>query len=480
MKQKSFLSTLRLGAMMLLLSMGISQLWATDYTLSASTFNSGKNSATVDGQTFTFDNAHGGGGQTGYEDYIKFSKKKTYTITLPTGFALTNINIKGYTNADGATNGEIASIGGNAQTGKTFPARNDANLASISQITTGYDFAISQTGGTVAITTANTTQICVLITITGTPPACTSPEIAWNVEPVGGEVGDADFVASVTTTPADHAVTWTSSNTSVATVSNGTVHYVAPGTTTITASLTYTGDDYCKTTVSVNKNILVPIPTSELGTNDMRWYFKNAVPGNSPVDGLTFNEGASGNGLYGVKLNSSGYAWFAKPAVSGTLRIGAYYKDASISAYEVNVSACSSTGVKGGVIGTLSIASAGNVSNELAIDASVEGIYIERKTGKEGVLYFVEFIADAEAPACPSGLSISGTTAYTEGQTIELEAALAAGNGTITYTWYKGASLSAAKSAGSIGTGASFRKASCSTAMQATTGVRQRKTIARQ
>ena len=168
MKQKSFLIRLRLGAIMLLLSMGISQLWATDYTLSASTFNSDKNSATVDGQTFTFDNAHGGGGQTGYSDYIKFSKKKTYTITLPTGFALTNINIKGYTNADGATNGEITSVGGNAQTGKTFPARNDANLATATQITTGYNFAISQTGGTVAITTANTNQIGVLITISGT------------------------------------------------------------------------------------------------------------------------------------------------------------------------------------------------------------------------------------------------------------------------------------------------------------------------
>lgn len=145
------------------------QVWATDYTLAASTFNSDKNSATVGGQTFTFDNAHGGPGQTGYTDYIKFSKKKTYTITLPTGFALTNINIKGYTNADGATNGEISSIGGNDQSGKTFPARNDANLATATQITTGYNFAISQTGGTIAITTANTSQICVLITISGTP-----------------------------------------------------------------------------------------------------------------------------------------------------------------------------------------------------------------------------------------------------------------------------------------------------------------------
>ena len=67
------------------------------------------------------------------------------------------------------------------------------------------------------------------------------------------------------------------------------------------------------------------------------------------------------------------------------------------------------------------------------------------------------------APACPSGLTISGTQAYTEGQTINLSAALEAGNGTITYTWYKGTDLATAKSAGSIGTGTSFSKSPCTT-----------------
>ena len=69
----------------------------------------------------------------------------------------------------------------------------------------------------------------------------------------------------------------------------------------------------------------------------------------------------------------------------------------------------------------------------------------------------------AETPTCPSGISISGTTAYTEGQTISLTAALTEGNGTITYTWYKGADLATAKAAGSIGTGTSFSKTSCVT-----------------
>ena len=162
-----------------LLSIGTA--WATDYTLGASTFNGDKTIATVGGVDFTLSSAHGGVGQTGYSEYIKFSKGKTYTITLPEGFSLTNINIKGYTNKDGKADGEITSIGGISQTEKAFPARNDANLSSEAAITTGYDFAISQTGGSVAITTANTNQICVLITITGTAAAAVAVDPVFSL-----------------------------------------------------------------------------------------------------------------------------------------------------------------------------------------------------------------------------------------------------------------------------------------------------------
>ena len=44
----------------------------------------------------------------------------------------------------------------------------------------------------------------------------------------------------------------------------------------------------------------------------------------------------------------------------------------------------------------------------------------------------------AITPACPSGVTISGTAAYTAGETIELTAALTEGNGEISYQWYKG------------------------------------------
>ncbi len=75
----------------------------------------------------------------------------------------------------------------------------------------------------------------------------------------------------------------------------------------------------------------------------------------------------------------------------------------------------------------------------------------------------VDVTTNAAPAACPSGLTISGTAAYTEGENISLTAALSEGNGEITYTWYKGADLATAKAAGSIGTGTSFSKASCTT-----------------
>ena len=51
---------------------------------------------------------------------------------------------------------------------------------------------------------------------------------------------------------------------------------------------------------------------------------------------------------------------------------------------------------------------------------------------------YAKWTEAAPAAVCPSGISISGTTSYTEGETIELTAALEAGNGEISYQWYKG------------------------------------------
>jgi len=71
------------------------------------------------------------------------------------------------------------------------------------------------------------------------------------VTAASGDTHTATITA--TTVPSGGTVTWTSSNESVATVSNGTVTGVAAGTAIITASVTYDGETYsasCEVTVS--------------------------------------------------------------------------------------------------------------------------------------------------------------------------------------------------------------------------------------
>ena len=70
-----------------------------------------------------------------------------------------------------------------------------------------------------------------------------------------------------------------------------------------------------------------------------------------------------------------------------------------------------------------------------------------------------------ETPTCPSGLTISSKNdqvSFTEGEKIELSAALSAGNGTITYQWYKGSVAPANAISGA--TNAKYEVNSCTTA----------------
>lgn len=124
---------------------------------------------------------------------------------------------------------------------------------------------------------------------------------------------------------------------------------------------------------------------------------ENLIPSAGPDNGLYYagyvNDAAgTNNGMHGVKLNSSGYAFFEKPAVAGTLTL-TFGNRKTADAYAVNVYACTvtdGTATKGNLIGEVSVAeSPGTGSIELSAD--VTGIYIERKTGSEGVLQKIVF-----------------------------------------------------------------------------------------
>ena len=130
----------------------------------------------------------------------------------------------------------------------------------------------------------------------------------------------------------------------------------------------------------------------------LTWDYTEAnIPTTGPDNGLYYasyvnDPAGTNNGMHGAKLNSSGYAFFAKPAVAGTLTLTIGNRKTA-AAYAVNVYSCTiANGVatKGDLIGEVAVdASPGTGSIE--IGKAVTGIYIERKTSAEGVLSKIVF-----------------------------------------------------------------------------------------
>ena len=174
---------------------------------------------------------------------------------------------------------------------------------------------------------------------------------------------------------------------------------------------------------------------SYAGENDLLWdYTEKNIPTSGSDNGLTYagyvnDATGTNNGLHGVKLNSSGYAYFKKAAVAGKLSLTIGKRQGS-DAYEVNVYNCSfdgsGKGTKGAFIGSVGVSeSPGTGTIELGAD--VTGVWIERKTGSEGVIVkiafketversFVDFsmvlhnlATEFDVSTLPSGVSFDGT-----------------------------------------------------------------------
>lgn len=184
--------------------------------------------------------------------------------------------------------------------------------------------------------------------------------------------------------------------------------YSIAGTDATEATTTYTAKaaDVAKGYVEiVNKGqYLISISvTQKAGAGDaavsLTWdYTENPIPTTGPDNGLYYgayvNDAASSSNmsLNGVKLNSSGYAFFEKPAVAGKLTL-TFGNRKTADAYAVNVYACTiaeGAATKGNLIGEVAV-DAGPNTGSIDIPADVTGIYIERKTGAEGVLCKVVF-----------------------------------------------------------------------------------------
>ncbi len=135
------------------------------------------------------------------------------------------------------------------------------------------------------------------------------------------------------------------------------------------------------------------------GENDLLWDYTSAnIPTTGPDNGLYYgsyvNDAAGTNlGLHGVKLNSSGWAYFEKAPVAGTLKLTISNRKTT-DGFKVDVyngSLVDGTPTKGTLIATTDEAHGAEVVS-VELDETVTGVYITRNTGAEGVLCKVEFV----------------------------------------------------------------------------------------
>lgn len=175
--------------------------------------------------------------------------------------------------------GETANptITGNTGSGTVTYSSSNTNVATVDE-NTGVVTAVAAGSATITATIAATADYCAgtaeaTITVTAAatpdpdPGECTAPTISWKTTPAGGEVGGS-MTAEVNTNY-EAGLTYTSSNTSVATVTNaGVINYVGAGTTTITATVTGDGTTICEGPVSVSETITVTTPPAGGGGGD--------------------------------------------------------------------------------------------------------------------------------------------------------------------------------------------------------------------
>ena len=146
-----------------------------------------------------------------------------------------------------------------------------------------------------------------------------------------------------TNTTVDKTVAWTSSNTNVATVSEGTVKAVAPGTATITAKV---GDKSASCTVSVQaplQKITLNKTSASLKTEQTVQLSVGYTPANT-TDAKTVKWTSSNNGLATVNANGKVTAIKAG-TVTITAKVGAKAATCTIkitasAGRYVNTSAC--------------------------------------------------------------------------------------------------------------------------------------------
>ena len=176
------------------------------------------------------------------------------------------------------------------------------------------------------------------------------------------------------------------------------------------------------------------------GANDLLWDYTEGAPSNNPDNGLYYggviNDGPGvKNGLYGIKLNSSGYAYFTKSAVAGKLKLtygprsGSNKASLEIFTWEGETAAATTS-----IAQTAEVTELQTVIVELS--ETQNNIYIKRLLNTETCLTKIQFVETVprtfvdfkiefrvdpytvllpEGGVLPDGVSVTGT-AYNGGQ----------------------------------------------------------------
>ena len=198
-------------------------------------------------------------------------------------------------------------------------------------------------GGKIKAVSSGDATITAKINVGGKdyPASCkvtvNKPSITLNKSSISMYVGDTSTI-SATVVPAGVSVSWTSSNSNVASVSSsGSVSAVSNGSATITASFTYNGTTYSATcSVSVKKpTISLSSSSGTMYPGDSRTIYASVDPSGSYVSWSSSNTGVA---------TVSGGTITAKSAGSATITASFTYGGKTYSAtYSVTVYAISLT-----------------------------------------------------------------------------------------------------------------------------------------
>ena len=179
--------------------------------------------------------------------------------------------------------------------------------------------------------------------------------------------------------------------------------------------------------------------------NDLLWDYTEGAPSANPDNGLYYASKVTDgpgtkNGLYGIKMNGSGYAYFTKAAVAGKLKLGFGPRSGS-NAEKMVIQTWSGEPASSTVPTELTSIDTTGAQSEygfqiVELTAEQNNIYIKRAGTVESVLQYLSFKEDQprtfvdfkiefrdnpytvilpEGGELPAGVSVDGTN-YNGGQ----------------------------------------------------------------